>query len=135
MFVCICVCVCLCVCVPCSTDSRSNTISVLSQPVHCHNCSEPHLFIKAYYTPPQTHTHTQVYRLPDLRLVRVLPSAEDEVNAACFHPVPGGGLAYGTKEGRLRVLRHEPFAARRRCEEELTETSMTSDASDEDHVW
>lgn len=27
----------------------------------------------------------------------MLPSAEDEVNVACFHPLAGGGLAYGTK--------------------------------------
>lgn len=32
-----------------------------------------------------------------MELVRVLPSAEDEVNVACFHPSPGGGLVYGTK--------------------------------------
>lgn len=27
----------------------------------------------------------------------MLPSAEDEVNVACFHPRVGGGLVYGTK--------------------------------------
>ena len=27
----------------------------------------------------------------------MLPSAEDEVNVACFHPFAGGGLVYGTK--------------------------------------
>ena len=32
-----------------------------------------------------------------MELVKVLPSAEDEVNVACFHPKVGGGLAYGTK--------------------------------------
>lgn len=32
-----------------------------------------------------------------MELVKVLPSAEDEVNVACFHPIVGGGLAYGTK--------------------------------------
>lgn len=32
-----------------------------------------------------------------MELVRVLPSAEDEVNVACFHPSAGGGLVYGTK--------------------------------------
>jgi len=39
----------------------------------------------------------QVYRVSDMELVRVLPSAEDEVNVACFHPRVGGGLVYGTK--------------------------------------
>lgn len=35
--------------------------------------------------------------MSDMELVRVLPSAEDEVNVACFHPFAGGGLVYGTK--------------------------------------
>lgn len=39
----------------------------------------------------------QIYRVSDMELVRVLPSSEDEVNVACFHPSPGGGLVYGTK--------------------------------------
>jgi activator-of-BECN1-regulated-autophagy protein 1 len=51
------------------------------------------------------HTVLEVYRASDMRLEYALPSAEDEVNVACFHPAAGGGLAYGTKEGRLRVLR------------------------------
>lgn len=32
-----------------------------------------------------------------MELVSALPSAEDEVNVACFHPLAGGGLVYGTK--------------------------------------
>ena len=39
----------------------------------------------------------QVYRVSDMELASVLPSAEDEVNVACFHPLVGGGLVYGTK--------------------------------------
>jgi activator-of-BECN1-regulated-autophagy protein 1 len=42
-----------------------------------------------------------------MELVRVLPSADDEINAACFHPRAGGGVAYGTKEGRLRIIAHD----------------------------
>ncbi|KAK8944545.1 hypothetical protein KSP39_PZI007811 [Platanthera zijinensis] len=38
----------------------------------------------------------KIYRVSDMELVRVLPSAEDEVNVACFHPLPGGCLVYGT---------------------------------------
>ena len=53
------------------------------------------------------HTVLETYRASDMSLVRSLASAEDEVNVACFHPAPGGGVAYGTKEGKLRVLRHE----------------------------
>nr|CAB3456737.1 unnamed protein product [Digitaria exilis] len=47
-----------------------------------------------------------VYRVSDMKLVRVLRSAGDEVNVACFHPSPGSGLVYGTKEGKLRFLQH-----------------------------
>ncbi|XP_052626722.1 uncharacterized protein LOC128133368 [Lactuca sativa] len=49
----------------------------------------------------------QVYRVSDMELVSVLPSAEDEVNVACFHPLAGVGLFYGTKEGKLRILQHD----------------------------
>ncbi|KAH7299198.1 hypothetical protein KP509_25G076900 [Ceratopteris richardii] len=58
-------------------------------------------------------TILEIYRVSDMELVKVLPSAEDEVNVACFHPVVGGGLAYGTKEGRLRIFkpdRSDPFS-------------------------
>jgi activator-of-BECN1-regulated-autophagy protein 1 len=47
---------------------------------------------------------TQVYRVSDMELVRVIPSAEDEVNVACFHPSVGGGLVYGTKVNRFWYL-------------------------------
>lgn len=40
-----------------------------------------------------------------MELVRVLPSAEDEVNVACFHPFAGGGLVYGTKVGIHRAYK------------------------------
>lgn len=46
----------------------------------------------------------QVYRVSDMELVRVLPSAEDEVNVACFHPSVGGGLVYGTKVNHILYL-------------------------------
>lgn len=38
-----------------------------------------------------------MYRVSDMELVRLLPSTEDEVNVACFHPAVGCGLVYGTK--------------------------------------
>ncbi|KAJ7972566.1 Transducin/WD-40 repeat family protein [Quillaja saponaria] len=53
------------------------------------------------------YTVLEVYRVSDMELVRVLPSSEDEVNVACFHPFAGGGLVYGTKEGKLRVLQYD----------------------------
>ncbi|XP_074322316.1 uncharacterized protein LOC141659374 isoform X1 [Apium graveolens] len=52
------------------------------------------------------YTILEVYRVSDMELVRVLPSAEDEVNVACFHPAVGGGLVYGTKEGKLRIFQY-----------------------------
>ncbi|PON94896.1 Guanine nucleotide-binding protein, beta subunit [Trema orientale] len=53
------------------------------------------------------YTILEIYRVSDMELVRVLPSAEDEVNVACFHPYAGGGLVYGTKEGKLRILQYD----------------------------
>ncbi|KAL3531172.1 hypothetical protein ACH5RR_010494 [Cinchona calisaya] len=53
------------------------------------------------------YTVLEVYRVSDLELVSVLPSAEDEVNVASFHPLVGGGLVYGTREGKLRVLQYD----------------------------
>jgi len=34
------------------------------------------------------HTILEIYRVSDMSLARVLPSAQDEVNAAAFHPFP-----------------------------------------------
>ncbi|KAL6577011.1 hypothetical protein OROMI_011287 [Orobanche minor] len=45
-----------------------------------------------------------VMTVSDMELVTILPSAEDEVNVAFFHPLVGGGLVYGTKEGKLRIF-------------------------------
>eukprot|EP00873_Tetraselmis_striata_P042308 jgi/Tetstr1/462572/TSEL_007558.t1 len=87
------------------------------------------------------HTILEVYRVSDMSLVRVLPSADDEVNVAAFHPLAGGGIVYGTKEGRLRILRHDrtpppPFPdglGGRSLEYELREADeMASAASDSD---
>ena len=85
------------------------------------------------------HTVLEVYRVSDMQLVRVLPSAEDEVNVACFHPWPGGGIAYGTKEGKVRILRHERAVRKRRAggdserciEDELLAAEGSHDAQDE----
>lgn len=50
------------------------------------------------------HTILELVRVYDMKVVGALPSSEDEINAACFHPMPGNAIAYGTKEGRLRTL-------------------------------
>ncbi|KAJ0262620.1 WD40 repeat-containing protein [Hirschfeldia incana] len=55
-------------------------------------------------------TVLEIYRVSDMELVSVLPSSEDEVNVACFHPSPGGGLVYGTKEGKLRIFQYNTGA-------------------------
>eukprot|EP01025_Chloroclados_australasicus_P033560 TRINITY_DN3426_c0_g1_i1.p1 TRINITY_DN3426_c0_g1~~TRINITY_DN3426_c0_g1_i1.p1 ORF type:complete len:700 (-),score=69.59 TRINITY_DN3426_c0_g1_i1:4159-6258(-) len=55
-----------------------------------------------------THTIMEIYKVKGLKLVCVLPSSEDEVNVATWHPVPGQGIVYGTKEGRLRILKINP---------------------------
>ncbi|CAI9267994.1 unnamed protein product [Lactuca saligna] len=39
----------------------------------------------------------EVYRVSDMEVVSVLPTAEDEMNVACFHPFSRGGIVYGTK--------------------------------------
>lgn len=81
--------------------------------------------------PIRVYTILEVYRVSDMELVRVLPSAEDEVNVACFHPQVGGGLAYGTKEGKLRILRHDRtplhLNPRSGLEDELLELAETLD--------
>ncbi|XP_057480400.1 uncharacterized protein LOC130767531 isoform X1 [Actinidia eriantha] len=66
------------------------------------------------------YTVLEVYRVSDIELVSVLPSAEDEVNVACFHPLAGGGLVYGTKEGKLRVLQYDGSHDKSSCEPSLT---------------
>ncbi|CAK7349488.1 unnamed protein product [Dovyalis caffra] len=75
-------------------------------------------------TTPPIYTVLEVYRVSDMELVRVLPSAEDEVNVACFHPFAGGVLfmeprfasfsghvlliVFGKlQEGKLRVLKYD----------------------------
>ncbi|KAJ9510302.1 hypothetical protein QJQ45_015777 [Haematococcus lacustris] len=90
------------------------------------------------------HTVMEVYRVADLALVRLLPSKEDEVNCAAWSPLPGGGLMYGTKEGKLRLLRHDrllpsepsllPGAASSTADEELwdAERRAPGSATEED---
>lgn len=54
----------------------------------------------------QVNTVIEIFDAKNMHLLRIIPSVEDEVNVACFHPRPGGGVAYGTKEGKLRLLVH-----------------------------
>lgn len=54
----------------------------------------------------QIHTLLELYSTKTLTLVRVMHSGEDEANTALFHPFPGEGIIYGTKTGKLRILRH-----------------------------
>ena len=41
--------------------------------------------------------------LGTIATVGVINDIEDEVNIAHFHPIPGQGLVYGTKKGKVRV--------------------------------
>ncbi|OQR91411.1 hypothetical protein ACHHYP_04705 [Achlya hypogyna] len=49
------------------------------------------------------HRVTRIYRWEDMALVSHMESEVDDVNIALFHPLPGHGFIYGTKQGRLRV--------------------------------
>jgi activator-of-BECN1-regulated-autophagy protein 1 len=64
------------------------------------------------------HTALEVYTTRGLELVRLLPTVHDELNVAAWHPQPGFGIAYGTKDGRLRMLSRAPPAALTGTEEE-----------------
>ena len=55
-------------------------------------------------TAPPSHTVLEIYEAATLRRSAALRSAEHEVNAAAFHPGPGCGLVFGTKDGALCVL-------------------------------
>ncbi len=43
-------------------------------------------------------------RVSDMAVVRTLTADTDEINVALWSPEPGGGIVYGTKQGRLRRL-------------------------------
>lgn len=42
-----------------------------------------------------------------LRTVAIIANTEDEVNIAQFHAIPGLGIVYGTKQGKVRIYRHK----------------------------
>lgn len=46
----------------------------------------------------------EVYATEGMEPVRAIRSAEDDVNIARFHPFPGHGFLYGTKQGRVCML-------------------------------
>ena len=58
-------------------------------------------------TVAQIHTLLELYSARTLALVRVMHSVEDEANTASFHPYAGEGIVYGTKNGKLKILRHK----------------------------
>ncbi len=73
----------------------------------------PSLSLSPFLTDAQLSPRSSVRSTKDLELVRALPSLDDEVNVAAFHPVPGAGVVYGTKEGKLRSLRYDRRTPRR----------------------
>ena len=44
----------------------------------------------------------EIIDLRNMSTVCVLSDPQDEVNIAQFHPVPGNGILYGTKMGKIR---------------------------------
>ena len=42
---------------------------------------------------------------PHLSPVSTMLDIEDEVNIAQFHPLPGVGIVYGTKRGKVKIFR------------------------------
>lgn len=42
-----------------------------------------------------------------MRTVALIANTEDEVNIAQFHALPGAGIIYGTKQGKVRIFRHK----------------------------
>jgi activator-of-BECN1-regulated-autophagy protein 1 len=50
------------------------------------------------------HTVLELIETSGMSVVRALGTTEDEINASAWNPRPGWGLAYGTKEGRLRFI-------------------------------
>jgi len=55
---------------------------------------------------PWQHPVAAVWRLGDMRRMGTLTSRtnhleEDDANVALFHPLPGAGVVYGTKQGQI----------------------------------
>jgi hypothetical protein len=58
----------------------------------------------------QFHPVTALYRVRGgMTHVSTMLSGDDDVNIARFHPDPGYGFVYGTKQGRVRVLAPRPW--------------------------
>lgn len=58
----------------------------------------------------QYHPVTALYRIKGgMAHVSTMLSGDDDVNIARFHPDPGYGFVYGTKQGRVRVLSPRPW--------------------------
>lgn len=56
------------------------------------------------------HPVTALYQVTGgMTHVSTMLSGEDDVNIARFHPDPGYGFVYGTKQGRVRVLSPRPW--------------------------
>jgi hypothetical protein len=49
----------------------------------------------------------RVYTKDSVKTIAIIANAEDEVNIAQFHTVPGSGIIYGTKQGKVRIYRHK----------------------------
>ena len=70
---------------------------------------------------PQQDVACEVINLLDMETVTIMPDNEDEVNIAQFHPIPGRGVLYGTKKGKVRTFRG--------CDEKDDEDMMMEEQS------
>jgi len=58
------------------------------------------------------HPVTAIYRVRGpggMGQISTMLSRDDDVNIARFHPDPGHGFVYGTKQGRVRVVSTRPW--------------------------
>lgn len=65
------------------------------------------------------HRAVSIHRWQDLELISGLTSALDDVNVAMFHPTPGAGFCYGTRQGRICFSRT--------CRSSLSESETSND--------
>ena len=53
---------------------------------------------------PGPHRSITIHRWRDMEVVSRIYSSMDDVNVAIFHPHPGFGLVYGSKQGRVLAI-------------------------------
>ncbi len=49
----------------------------------------------------------RLYTTESIKSIALITNPQDEVNIAQFHVIPGAGIVYGTKQGKVRLYRHK----------------------------